>query len=86
MTVYGLMNACFKLIDHLPAVAMDWIGGRDRGDGDTDRLSGGIAGAFGRVGPMRVGQRGRGGAGRRLGAGGPAGRMALSSKARREAA
>ncbi len=72
MTVYGLMNACFKLIDHLPAIAMDWIGGRDRGDGDTDRLSGGIAGAFGRLGSMRVGQRGRGGVGRRLGGpGGP---------------
>ena len=67
MTVYGLMNACFKLIDHLPAVAMDWIGGRDRGDGETDRVGGGIAGAFGRVGPMRVGRRGRGGRGGRPG-------------------
>ncbi len=56
MTVYGLMNGCFKLIDHLPAIAMDWIGGRDGRDGDADRIGGGIAGAFGRIGPMRVGQ------------------------------
>lgn len=61
MTVYGLMNGCFKLIDHLPAIAMDWIGGRDGAGGDADRLGGGIAGAFGRVGPMRVGQGRRGG-------------------------
>ena len=60
MVVYGLMNGCFKLIDHLPLVAMDWIGGRDGRDGDADRLGGGIAGAFGRVGPMRVGQGRRG--------------------------
>lgn len=61
MAVYGLMNACFKLIDHLPSVAMDWIGGRDARDGEADRLGGGIAGAFGRVGPMRGGQGRRGG-------------------------
>ncbi len=61
MTVYGLMNGCFKLIDHLPSIAMDWIGGRDGRDGEADRLGGGIAGAFGRVGPMRVGQGRRGG-------------------------
>ena len=60
MAVYGLMNACFKLIDHLPSIAMDWIGGRDGRDGDADRLGGGIAGAFGRIGPMRVGQGRRG--------------------------
>ena len=71
MAVYGLMNACFKLIDHLPSVAMDWIGGRDARDGDADRLGGGIAGAFGRVGPMRVGQRGRGGGRLPTGRGGP---------------
>ncbi|MYE59141.1 MAG: DotA/TraY family protein [Alphaproteobacteria bacterium] len=61
MTVYGLMNGCFKLIDHLPGVAMDWLGGRDGAGGDADRLGGGIAGAFGRGGPMRVGQGRRGG-------------------------
>ena len=71
MAVYGLMNACFKLIDHLPSVAMDWIGGREARDGDADRLGGGIAGAFGRVGPMRVGQ-GRRGARLPTGRGGPA--------------
>ena len=60
MVVYGLMNGCFKLIDHLPSIAMDWIGGRDGRDGDADRLGGGIAGAFGRIGPMRVGQGRRG--------------------------
>ncbi len=63
MVVYGLMNACFKLIDQLPAVAMDWIGGRDSQDGSGDRL--GIAGAFGRIGALRLG---RGGLGRGGGA------------------
>lgn len=64
MVVYGLMNACFKLIDQLPAVAMDWIGGRDGGDAGADRLGGGIAGAFGRIGALRIGRGtlGRGGA------------------------
>ena len=60
MAVYGLMNACFKLIDHLPGAAMEWLGGRDGAGGDAERLGGGIAGAFGRVGPMRVGQGRRG--------------------------
>ncbi len=72
MAVYGLMNACFKLIDHLPSIAMDWIGGRDARDGEADRLGGGIAGAFGRVGPMRVGQGRRGGGRLPTGRGGPA--------------
>ena len=71
MTVYGLMNGCFKLIDHLPSIAMDWIGGRDGRDGEADRLGGGIAGAFGRIGPMRVGQ-GRRGARLPTGRGSPA--------------
>ena len=64
MIAYAAVNACFKLIDLLPQAALDWLGGRDGGEGgEADRLTGGISGAFGRLGPLRIGSR-RGGGGR----------------------
>ena len=65
---YSLMNMAFKLIDILPATALEWIGGRGSGaDGGTEGTVGGITGGVGRLGGMRVGRMG--GMGRTGGAG-----------------
>ena len=65
MTAWALLNASFKLIDGLPAAAMEWIGGRVREDGGADRLLGAVTGGVGRLGGLRVGSLRRAGAGPR---------------------
>lgn len=54
---YGLMNTAFKLIDILPSVVLEWIGGRGSGGaGGTDSLVGGLTGGVGRLGGLRIGR------------------------------
>ena len=53
---YALMNGAFKLIDLLPSVALEWIGGRGSGgDGDQGTM-GGITSGVGRLAAMRLGR------------------------------
>ena len=55
MVVYALINSSFKLIDLLPNVAMEWIGGRGGyTDDGADRLGGTAAGGAARLGGIRL--------------------------------
>ena len=62
MLAYALMNGAFKLIDLLPAVVLEWIGGRgDAGSGEAERVGGIAAAGIARVGSVRLAGRLRGG-------------------------
>ncbi len=71
IVVYGLLNACFKLIDILPQAVLAWIGGHGGGDAGGDSVMGVATAGMGRAGGFRAGfgaPRGAGGSG---GAAGP---------------
>lgn len=54
---YTLMNMAFKLIDMLPSVVLEWIGGRGSGGaGGTESTVGGITAGVGRLAAMRFGR------------------------------
>ena len=54
---YTLMNMAFKLIDILPSVVLEWIGGRGSGGaGGTESTVGGITAGVGRFAAMRLGR------------------------------
>ena len=54
---FVLMNSSFKLIELLPAGALEWIGGRGGADGGDAEHTGTLAvGGIGRVGGLRVGR------------------------------
>ena len=54
---YTLMNMAFKLIDILPNVVMEWIGGRGAGAaGGAEGAMGGIGAGVGRLAAMRIGR------------------------------
>ena len=54
---YTLMNMAFKLIDILPSVVLEWIGGRGSGGaGGTESTMGGITAGVGRFAAMRLGR------------------------------
>ena len=56
---FVLMNSSFKLIELLPAGALEWIGGRGGADGGDAEHTGAVAvGGIGRVGGFRVGRGG----------------------------
>ncbi len=57
---YALINGAFKLIEILPAAALEWIGGRGEAGGEADRLTSAATAGLGRLGALRVGSR-RGG-------------------------
>ncbi|MDE0059592.1 MAG: DotA/TraY family protein [Defluviicoccus sp.] len=62
MVVYGMLNACFKMIDGLPNAVLAWIGGRGGAGGEADEVSGMATGGIGRAGALRMGFRGPGAA------------------------
>ena len=63
MTAWALLNAAFKLVDGLPAAAVEWIGGRAGAQGvDADRLGGAVTAGIGRMSGLRVGSLRTGGA------------------------
>ena len=51
---YGILNACFKLIDILPGSVLAWIGAQGSGDGAADDVSGAAVGGFGRLSGLRA--------------------------------
>ena len=54
---YTLMNMAFKLIDVLPSVVLEWIGGRSSGGGGgTESAMGGIMSGVGRMSAIRLGR------------------------------
>ena len=54
---YTLMNMAFKLIDILPSVVLEWIGGRaSGGSGGTESAERGITSGIGRFAAMRLGR------------------------------
>lgn len=54
---YTLMNMAFKLIDILPNVVIEWIGGRGSASaGGTEGAMGGITSGVGRLAAMRFGR------------------------------
>ena len=54
---YTLMNMAFKLIDILPNVVIEWIGGRGSGgSGGAESTVGGITAGVGRFAAMRLGR------------------------------
>ena len=53
---YALMNGAFKLIDVLPSVVLEWIGGRGSGGGGAEGTMGGITSGVGRLAAMRLGR------------------------------
>ena len=58
---YTLMNMAFKLIDTLPSVVLEWIGGRGSGSGGgAEGVMGGITSGVGRMGAMRLARPGGG--------------------------
>ena len=58
MVAYALMNGAFKLIDLLPAVVLEWIGGRgDAGGGEAERVGGTAAAGIARAGSVRLTNR-----------------------------
>ena len=62
MTAYALLNAAFKLVDGLPAAAVEWIGGHAGAQGvDADRLGGAVTAGIGRMSALRVGSLRTGG-------------------------
>ena len=64
---FVLMNSSFKLIELLPAGALEWIGGRGGADGGDAEHTGAVAvGGIGRMGGLRV-ARGGGKVGARAG-------------------
>ena len=58
MVAYGMLNACFKMIDGLPNAVLGWIGSRAGGGGDAEEVMGMATGGFGRAGGLRMGFRG----------------------------
>ena len=57
-SLYGLMNAAFKLIDLLPSAVLDWIGGRaGAGDDGSERTGGAAVAGISRMGAVRIGAR-----------------------------
>ena len=69
MVAYGLLNACFKLIDVLPSAVLTWIGGAGGGDSGSEGVMGVATGGFGRAGALG-GNRGFGPRGGGAGAAG----------------
>ena len=64
MVAYGVINACFKAIDLLPNVVLEWIGGGSRGAGEAEGVGQTATGGFGRMGALRgFGSLRRGGGG-----------------------
>ena len=62
MLAYALMNGAFKLIDLLPAIVLEWIGGRgDAGGGEAERVGGTAAAGIARAGSVRLTNRLRAG-------------------------
>ena len=62
MLAYALMNGAFKLIDLLPAVVLEWIGGRgDAGGGEAERVGGTATAGIARAGSVRLTNRLRAG-------------------------
>ena len=58
MVAYALMNGAFKLIDLLPAVVLEWIGGRgDAGGGEAERVGGAAIGGIARAANLRLAGR-----------------------------
>ena len=54
MLAYALMNGAFKLIDLLPAVVLEWIGGRgEAGGGEAERVGAAAIGGIARAGSVR---------------------------------
>lgn len=54
---YALINMSFKLIDILPTVAIEWIGGQGSGGaGGADSTMGGITSGVGRLAGLRFGR------------------------------
>ena len=73
MVAYGLLNACFKLIDVLPSAVLTWIGGAGSGDSGSEGVMGMATGGFGRAAALG-GNRGfgpRGGGAGAAGGGAP---------------
>ena len=59
MVCFVLMNSSFKLIELLPAGALEWIGGRGGADGGDAEHTGAVAvGGIGRMGGLRIGRGG----------------------------
>ena len=54
MIAYALINSAFKLIDGLPNVVLEWIGGRGVGDDGADRIGTTAAGGAGRLSALRM--------------------------------
>ena len=50
---YGILNACFKLIDILPDAVLGWIGAQGTGRVSADEVGGGVTGGFGRLSGLR---------------------------------
>ena len=50
LVAYGILNACFKLIDVLPAAVLDWIGARSSPDTDGAAAGTMVSGGMGRLG------------------------------------
>ena len=54
MIAYALINSSFKLIDALPNVVLEWIGGRSVSDDGADRIGAAAVGGAGRLGALRM--------------------------------
>lgn len=50
---YGILNACFKLIDILPDAVLGWIGAQGTGRVSADEAGAGVTGGFGRLSGLR---------------------------------
>ena len=53
---YGILNACFKMIDVLPGAVLAWIGAQGSGDGAADAVGMATTGGFGRLSGIRGGR------------------------------
>lgn len=51
---YGILNACFKLIDMLPVAVLGWIGAQGGGAEGADEVGGAAVGGFGRLSGLRA--------------------------------
>ena len=50
---YGILNACFKLIDVLPDAVLGWIGAQGTGWVSAGEVGAGVTGGFGRLAGLR---------------------------------